>query len=65
MVSTGEVACLGDDFNEAYLKSLISVGFKMPQKTILLSTGPINHKSQNKFDKIKGCGILVTLKSVR
>jgi len=46
MVSTGEVACLGDDFNEAYLKSLISVGFKMPQKTILLSTGPIDNKAE-------------------
>lgn len=46
MVSTGEVACLGDDFNEAYLKSLISVGFKMPQKTILLSTGLIDNKAE-------------------
>jgi carbamoyl-phosphate synthase large subunit len=44
MTSTGEVACLGDDFNEAFLKSLISVGFKIPKKTILLSTGPINSK---------------------
>jgi len=39
MASTGEVACLGDDFNEAFLKSLMSVGFKLPKKTILLSTG--------------------------
>lgn len=44
MASTGEVACLGDNFNEAFLKSLISVGFKLPRKTILLSTGPINSK---------------------
>jgi len=44
MASTGEVACLGDDFNEAFLKSLISVGFKLPEKTILLSTGPIDSK---------------------
>ena len=44
MTSTGEVACLGDDFNEAFLKSLISVGFKIPKKTILLSTGPIDSK---------------------
>jgi carbamoyl-phosphate synthase large subunit len=44
MTSTGEVACLGDDFNEAFLKSLISVGFKIPRKTILLSTGPIDSK---------------------
>ncbi|MCK5261004.1 MAG: carbamoyl-phosphate synthase large subunit, partial [Thermoplasmatales archaeon] len=46
MVSTGEVACLGDDFNEAFLKSLISVGFKLPKKTILLSTGPMESKAE-------------------
>jgi len=46
MSSTGEVACLGDDFNEAFLKSLISVGFKLPKKTILLSTGPKNSKME-------------------
>jgi len=46
MTSTGEVACLGDDFNEAFLKSLISVGFKLPKKTILLSTGPIHSKAE-------------------
>jgi len=46
MVSTGEVACLGDDFNETFLKSLISVGFKLPNKTILLSTGPVESKAE-------------------
>ena len=46
MASTGEVACLGDDFNETFLKSLISVGFKLPKKTILLSTGPIDSKAE-------------------
>jgi len=46
MASTGEVACLGDDFNEAFLKSFISVGFNLPKKTILLSTGPIDHKAE-------------------
>jgi carbamoyl-phosphate synthase large subunit len=46
MVSTGEVACLGDDFNEAFLKSLISVGYTIPNKTILLSTGPIENKAE-------------------
>jgi carbamoyl-phosphate synthase large subunit len=46
MSSTGEVACIGDDFNEAFMKSLISVGFKPPQKTILLSTGPIDSKME-------------------
>ncbi len=46
MASTGEVGCLGDDFNEAFLKSFISVGFVMPKKTILLSTGPIDNKAE-------------------
>ena len=46
MTSTGEVACLGDDFNEAFLKSLLSVGFRIPKKTILLSTGPIDSKAE-------------------
>jgi carbamoyl-phosphate synthase large subunit len=46
MASTGEVACLGDDFNEAFLKSLVSAGFKIPKKNILLSTGPIDSKAE-------------------
>ncbi len=46
MASTGEVGCLGDDFNEAFLKSYISVGFVMPEKTVLLSTGPIGNKAE-------------------
>ena len=46
MTSTGEVACLGDDFNEAFLKSLLSVDFKIPEKTILLSTGSIDSKAE-------------------
>ncbi|MBN2367593.1 carbamoyl-phosphate synthase (glutamine-hydrolyzing) large subunit [Candidatus Woesearchaeota archaeon] len=37
MGSTGEVACLGDDVSEALLKSIISTGFRMPEKAILLS----------------------------
>jgi carbamoyl-phosphate synthase large subunit len=44
MASTGEVGCLGDDFHEALLKAMLSVGFKMPLKAILLSTGPLRDK---------------------
>ncbi len=44
MSSTGEVGCLGDDFDEAFLKALISVGFKFPVKNVLLSTGPLVDK---------------------
>ncbi|MEW5937125.1 MAG: carbamoyl-phosphate synthase (glutamine-hydrolyzing) large subunit [Candidatus Thermoplasmatota archaeon] len=46
MTSTGEVACLGDDFNEAFLKSLLAVGFKLPKRRILLSTGPLESKAE-------------------
>ncbi|MDJ0763271.1 MAG: carbamoyl-phosphate synthase (glutamine-hydrolyzing) large subunit [Myxococcota bacterium] len=45
MASTGEVACLGFDFDEAFLKALISVGFRFPLKRVLLSTGPIESKA--------------------
>ena len=45
MTSTGEVACLGDDFNEAYLKALQAVGFRFPFKNVLLSTGSIESKA--------------------
>ncbi|MBN1272124.1 MAG: carbamoyl-phosphate synthase (glutamine-hydrolyzing) large subunit [Candidatus Aminicenantes bacterium] len=45
MASTGEVACLGDDFNEAFLKSLLSIGFRLPRKNILVSIGPVDSKA--------------------
>jgi carbamoyl-phosphate synthase large subunit len=45
MASTGEVACLGDDFEEAFLKALLSVGYRLPVRNILLSTGPVEHKA--------------------
>jgi len=37
MASTGEVACIGDDVHEAFLKSLISTGMKLPEKSVLIS----------------------------
>ena len=46
MSSTGEVACLGDDFNEAFLKSLLSTGHKVPKKGVLLSTGTLKQKAE-------------------
>ena len=46
MASTGEVACIGGDFKEAFLKSLISVGFGLPKRSVLLSTGPIESKAE-------------------
>jgi carbamoyl-phosphate synthase large subunit len=44
MSSTGEVGCVGEDFEEAFLKSLLSIGFRIPDKTILLSTGAFEDK---------------------
>jgi carbamoyl-phosphate synthase large subunit len=46
MASTGEVACLGDDFNEAFLKALIAVGYKFPVKSVLISSGTIESKAE-------------------
>lgn len=45
MASTGEVGCLADDTNEAVLKSMLSVGLRIPQKAILLSTGTPKQKA--------------------
>ena len=44
MSSTGEVGCLGDDFNEALLNALIATGYKLPQKNILISSGGVKGK---------------------
>ncbi|KAL7820937.1 bifunctional carbamoylphosphate synthase/aspartate carbamoyltransferase [Trichoderma gracile] len=46
MASTGEVACFGVDKNEAYLKALLSTGFKIPKKNILLSIGSYKDKKE-------------------
>ncbi len=46
MSSTGEVGCIGEDFYDALLKSMLSVGYKIPKKNILLSTGPVQSKAE-------------------
>ena len=46
MASTGEVGCLGDDTNTALLKSMLSVGHRIPKKTVLLSTGGAKQKAE-------------------
>lgn len=46
MSSTGEVGCLGDDSNQALLKSMLSVGYRIPKKTVLLSTGGAKQKAE-------------------
>ncbi|MEW6614397.1 MAG: carbamoyl-phosphate synthase (glutamine-hydrolyzing) large subunit [Thermodesulfobacteriota bacterium] len=57
MASTGEVGCIGEDFEGAFLKSLISVGFKFPIKSVLLSTGPL----QNKVEFLSSAKLLSNL----
>lgn len=44
MSSTGEVGCIGSDFYDALLKSMLSVGYRIPKKTVLFSTGPARSK---------------------
>ena len=44
MSSTGEVGCIGDDFNEALLNALIATGYKIPEKAVLLSSGAMKSK---------------------
>jgi carbamoyl-phosphate synthase large subunit len=46
MASTGEVACLGEDVHEAYLKAILSTGFTLPRKNILLTIGGEESKSR-------------------
>ncbi|MDP4270280.1 MAG: carbamoyl-phosphate synthase (glutamine-hydrolyzing) large subunit [Bacteroidota bacterium] len=45
MASTGEVGCIGDDTYEAVLKSMLSVGYRIPEKSVLLSTGDAQQKA--------------------
>ncbi|WP_185858289.1 carbamoyl-phosphate synthase (glutamine-hydrolyzing) large subunit [Blattabacterium cuenoti] len=54
MTSTGEVGCLGNTFDEALLKSMLSVGYIIPKKNILISGGPI----RSKLDLLEGIKLL-------
>ena len=45
MASTGEVGCLGDDTDEAVLKSLLAVGLRVPRRAVLMSTGTPKQKA--------------------
>lgn len=57
MSSTGEVACFGDDLQEAYLKSLMSTGFKLPKHSVFFSLGG----QKNKLDMLVYAKILLNL----
>lgn len=54
MSSTGEVGCIGDSFDEALLKAMISVGHVIPHKTVLISSGDAIQKA----DLLEACRIL-------
>ena len=54
MASTGEVGCIGDTVYEAVLKSMLSVGYRIPEKNILISSGPVKSKTV----LLEGCRML-------
>ena len=58
MASTGEVGCIGEDYYEAVLKAMLSVGYRIPKKNILLSTGP----SRSKTELLNSCKMLIEKK---
>jgi carbamoyl-phosphate synthase large subunit len=55
MSSTGEVGCIGDNYYEAILKAMLSVGYTIPKKNILLSTGPM----RSKVEMVNSCRMLI------
>lgn len=54
MTSTGEVACIGDTLDEALLKSMLSVGHRIPSRSVLVSTGDALQKA----DLLPACRLL-------
>ena len=54
MSSTGEVGCLGDDYNEALLSAMIAVGYNIPKKGVLISSGA----AKSKVDLLDACKLL-------
>ena len=55
MASTGEVGCIGESYYEALLKAMLSVGYRIPQKNILLSSGD----SRSKIELLTSARMLV------
>lgn len=58
MASTGEVACFGDTYSEALLKSMMAAGFRLPKKNILVSLG----KEENKIKLLPAMQLLAKMK---
>ncbi|SHF28570.1 carbamoyl-phosphate synthase large subunit [Mariniphaga anaerophila] len=55
MASTGEVGCIGENYYEAILKAMLSVGYRIPVKNVLISSGP----SRSKVELLKSAKMLV------
>ena len=54
MSSTGEVGCIGDDFEEALLNAMIAVGYNVPEKNVMVSSGA----AKSKVDLLEPASIL-------
>ncbi len=54
MASTGEVGCIGENYYEAILKAMLSVGYRIPIKNVLISSGP----SRSKIELLKSAQML-------
>ncbi len=61
MASTGEVGCIGEDYYEAILKAMLSVGYRIPEKNVLLSTGDVKSKTQTlpAAKELQRCGYTI------
>lgn len=55
MASTGEVGCIGTDMNDTILKAMLSVGYSIPKKAILLSSGD----TRSKVELLNPCRLLI------
>ncbi len=55
MSSTGEVGCIGENFHEAILKAMLSVGYKFPKKNILISSG----QARSKLELLNSARLLI------
>jgi carbamoyl-phosphate synthase large subunit len=54
MASTGEVGCIGHQFDDALLTAMLSVGYRIPEKSIMVSSG----ESRSKVDLLDACRLL-------
>ena len=54
-VITGEVGCIGDNYYDAVLQAMLSVGYRIPKQNILISSGP----ARSKLEMLKAAKLLV------